>query len=47
MEHFKQYIDEIKDFPKEGIGFKDINPIYKAPNMERINVASRKADKHY
>ena len=31
MEQFKQYIDEIKDFPKEGIVFKDINPIYKDP----------------
>ena len=25
----KKYINEIKDFPKEGIVFKDINPIYK------------------
>ena len=31
MEHLKKYIDEIKDFPKEGIVFKDINPIYKDP----------------
>ena len=33
MEQFKQYIDEIKDFPNEGIGFKDINPIYKEPKI--------------
>jgi len=31
MEHLKKYINEIKDFPKEGIVFKDINPIYKEP----------------
>ena len=31
MEHLKKYINEIKDFPKEGIVFKDINPIYKDP----------------
>ena len=31
MENLKKYINEIKDFPKEGIVFKDINPIYKAP----------------
>tara|TARA_Y100001968_G_C19237342_1_gene657616 strand:- start:415 stop:933 length:519 start_codon:yes stop_codon:yes gene_type:complete len=31
MEHLKKYINEIKDFPKEGIVFKDINPIYKNP----------------
>ena len=29
MENLKKYISEIKDFPKEGIVFKDINPIYK------------------
>ncbi len=33
MEHFKKYINEIKDFPKEGIVFKDINPIYKDPKI--------------
>ena len=33
MEHFKKYIDEIDDFPKEGIVFKDINPIYKDPSL--------------
>ena len=31
MENLKKYINEIKDFPKEGIVFKDINPIYKEP----------------
>ncbi len=31
MEHLKKYINEITDFPKEGIVFKDINPIYKDP----------------
>ena len=31
MENLKNYINEIKDFPKEGIVFKDINPIYKEP----------------
>ncbi len=31
MENLKKYIDEIKDFPKDGIVFKDINPIYKEP----------------
>tara|TARA_B100000579_G_scaffold401217_1_gene383503 strand:+ start:348 stop:866 length:519 start_codon:yes stop_codon:yes gene_type:complete len=31
MENFKKYINEIKDFPKKGIDFKDINPIYKDP----------------
>ena len=33
MEHFKKYINEINDFPKEGIVFKDINPIYKDPKL--------------
>ena len=33
MEHLKKYIHEIKDFPKEGILFKDINPIYKEPRI--------------
>ncbi len=31
MDNLKKYINEIKDFPKEGIGFKDINPIYRDP----------------
>ena len=33
MEHFKKYINEIDDFPKEGIVFKDINPIYREPKV--------------
>tara|TARA_B100001250_G_C19736732_1_gene761098 strand:- start:373 stop:891 length:519 start_codon:yes stop_codon:yes gene_type:complete len=31
MDNLKKYINEITDFPKEGIVFKDINPIYKDP----------------
>ena len=31
MEYLKKYINEINDFPKQGIVFKDINPIYKEP----------------
>ena len=31
MQNLKKYIGEINDFPKEGIVFKDINPIYKEP----------------
>ena len=33
MENLKKYISEIKDFPKDGIVFKDINPIYKDPKI--------------
>ena len=33
MENFKKYITEINDFPKEGIVFKDISPIYKEPKI--------------
>ena len=33
MENLKKYINEINDFPKEGIVFKDINPIYKEPKL--------------
>ncbi len=33
MENLKKYIGEINDFPKEGIVFKDINPIYKEPKI--------------
>ena len=29
MENLKKYIKEINDFPKDGIVFKDLNPIYK------------------
>ena len=31
MEYLKKYISEINDFPKKGIVFKDINPVYKEP----------------
>ncbi len=31
MENLKKYIDEINNFPREGIVFKDLNPIYKEP----------------
>jgi len=33
MEKFKKYISEIKDFPQDGIVFKDINPVYKKPKI--------------
>tara|TARA_Y100001968_G_C19286022_1_gene681719 strand:+ start:171 stop:689 length:519 start_codon:yes stop_codon:yes gene_type:complete len=33
MENFKKYISEINDFPKQGIVFRDINPIYKEPKI--------------
>ncbi len=33
MENLKKYISEIMDFPKKGILFKDINPIYKEPKI--------------
>tara|TARA_B100000214_G_scaffold215923_1_gene156888 strand:+ start:47 stop:565 length:519 start_codon:yes stop_codon:yes gene_type:complete len=33
MEHLKKYIDEIENFPKSGIFFKDINTIYKNPKI--------------
>ena len=33
MENFKKYINDINDFPKEGIVFKDLNPIYKQPKI--------------
>ena len=35
MENLKKYINEINDFPKDGIVFKDINPIYKDPKIWR------------
>jgi len=31
MNHLKKYITETNDFPKKGIVFKDLNPIYKEP----------------
>ncbi len=33
MEKLKKYIYEINDFPKEGVLFKDINPIYREPKI--------------
>tara|TARA_Y100001968_G_C19125480_1_gene604039 strand:- start:1 stop:594 length:594 start_codon:yes stop_codon:yes gene_type:complete len=33
MDHVKNYITEINDFPTKGIAFKDINPIYKKPKI--------------
>ncbi len=33
MDHLKKYIIEIDDFPKRGIVFKDLNPIYKDPKI--------------
>ena len=33
MDKFKKYINEIIDFPNKGIVFKDINPIYKEPQV--------------
>ena len=33
MENLKKYISETIDFPKKGIVFKDINPIYKEPKI--------------
>ncbi len=31
MDYLKKYISEINNFPRDGIVFKDINPIYKEP----------------
>ena len=33
MEHLKKYISEISDFPRKGIVFKDLNPMYKEPKI--------------
>tara|TARA_Y100001968_G_C19274455_1_gene675979 strand:+ start:143 stop:661 length:519 start_codon:yes stop_codon:yes gene_type:complete len=33
MNNLKKYISEINNFPKEGIVYKDINPIYKEPKI--------------
>ena len=33
MDHLKKYITEINDYPKKGIVFKDLNPIYKEPKI--------------
>tara|TARA_B100000965_G_scaffold376755_1_gene370300 strand:+ start:561 stop:1079 length:519 start_codon:yes stop_codon:yes gene_type:complete len=33
MEYLKKYIKEINDFPKPGIVFKDLNPLYRDPKI--------------
>ncbi len=33
MESLKKYISDIYDFPREGIVFKDLNPIYRRPKI--------------
>ena len=33
MDNLKKYITEINDYPKKGIVFKDLNPIYKEPKI--------------
>ena len=33
MDKLKKYINDINDFPKKGIVFKDINPIYMEPEL--------------
>ena len=33
MDNLKKYISEVYDFPREGIVFKDINPIYQKPEI--------------
>tara|TARA_Y100001968_G_scaffold31865_1_gene24527 strand:+ start:30915 stop:31433 length:519 start_codon:yes stop_codon:yes gene_type:complete len=33
MDKLKKHISEIKDFPKQGISFLDLNPIYREPNI--------------
>ena len=33
MEHIKKNINEFNNFPKEGIVFKDLNPIFKNPKI--------------
>jgi len=33
MDNFNKYISEINDFPREGVVFKDLNPIYKEPKI--------------
>ena len=35
MEYLKKYISEIDGFPKAGVIFEDINPIYKEPKIWR------------
>ncbi len=33
IEHIKEYIKLIKDFPKKGINFRDITPIFQKPDI--------------
>ena len=33
MENLKKYINEVNDFPLDGIVYKDLNPIYKDPKI--------------
>lgn len=33
MDYFKQYIESVQDFPKEGILFRDIQPILENANL--------------
>lgn len=35
-QQLKQYIREINDFPKKGISFKDITPLFKAPSVSNF-----------
>ena len=47
MDHLKKYISEIVDFPKDGIVFKDLNPIYKDPKLwKQIMVPLEKLISH-
>jgi adenine phosphoribosyltransferase len=34
--NYKEYINEVQDFPKEGVSFKDISPLLKHGNMYRL-----------
>jgi len=34
--NWKKYINEINDFPKPGISFKDISPLLKSPNFSFV-----------
>ena len=44
MHNLKKYISEIYNFPKDGIVFKDINPIYKDPKIwKQIMIPLEKA----
>tara|TARA_Y100001968_G_C19312664_1_gene695018 strand:+ start:609 stop:1127 length:519 start_codon:yes stop_codon:yes gene_type:complete len=39
MQNIKKYISDINDFPRNGIVFKDINPLYKNPKAWHISMA--------